>query len=139
LGVANLGGGIDASGDDIFFESMAHLVPGVAGTQPVLYDARVGGGFPAAVVQRVCEGASCQGGPGGGTEYGLPGSGVSGGEGLSGVVVKPPVVSPPPGLSRAQLLARALRVCRGGSRRARRGCEARARRRYGVKRVKGKR
>ncbi len=53
---------ITASGRDVFFLTTAELVPGNSNGLTVLYDARLGGGFPApqAPVER-CEGDACQG------------------------------------------------------------------------------
>jgi hypothetical protein len=50
------------SGRDVFFVTTAELVPGNSNGLPVIYDARLGGGFPPAEapVER-CEGDACQG------------------------------------------------------------------------------
>jgi hypothetical protein len=53
--------GIDASGDDVFFESSDALVPGDRDTQYDLYDARADGGFPLPPVEESCKGEGCYG------------------------------------------------------------------------------
>jgi hypothetical protein len=56
---------LDASGDghDVFFGSHAQLVAQDTDVAGDLYDARVGGGFPAPVAPAVCSGDECQGQP----------------------------------------------------------------------------
>jgi hypothetical protein len=123
--------GIDASGADIFFETVGSLVPRDTDTLVDLYDARANGGFtePASV-------ATCNGGclapenpvpklPDPGTATRAPGDNQP-----PGLAIK----SKP--LTRAQKLARALRACHGKPRKRRRFCEAAARRRYGRKPAK---
>jgi hypothetical protein len=125
--------GTDASGGDVFFSSGDQLVGQDTDTQLDLYDARVGGGFPAPPAAGAgCEGEACQGSASAPPLFGSPGSVSSAGGGNVATVIKPP---PPPrvkpkGLTRAQKLARALTVCRRGPRRARAVCEAHARKRY---------
>jgi hypothetical protein len=53
---------ITPSGRDVFFETNAGLLPGDSDGLPDIYDARLGGGFPAppASAER-CEGDACQG------------------------------------------------------------------------------
>jgi hypothetical protein len=54
--------GIDASGEDVFFNTLAKLTPTDTDGRPDLYDARVGGGFPVPAVPANCAAsASCQG------------------------------------------------------------------------------
>jgi hypothetical protein len=53
--------GIDASGEDVFFETADPLVAGDGDTQYDLYDAKVDGGFPLPAVQAGCEGEGCYG------------------------------------------------------------------------------
>jgi hypothetical protein len=54
--------GVSASGGDIFFETTDQLVTQDTDTQVDLYDARVDGGFPAAVSSLpTCQGDACQG------------------------------------------------------------------------------
>jgi hypothetical protein len=53
---------VTPSGNDVFFYSYAQLVPQDRDGTVDIYDARVGGGFPA-LAAPVCSGASCQGAP----------------------------------------------------------------------------
>jgi hypothetical protein len=53
---------VTPSGNDVFFYSYAQLVPQDRDATVDIYDARVGGGFPA-LAAPVCSGASCQGAP----------------------------------------------------------------------------
>lgn len=50
-----------ANGDDVFFETQAQLVPQDVDESFDIYDARVGGGFPAPASPAPCAGAACQG------------------------------------------------------------------------------
>jgi hypothetical protein len=50
------------SGDDVFFDTYAHLSANDADGLPDVYDARVGGGFPV-LAPPACSGTSCQGVP----------------------------------------------------------------------------
>ncbi len=128
--------GMGASGGDVFFRTHDPLVAGDVDTQQDVYDARVDGGFPAAVTPGVCEGEACQGALPGSPSFAGPGSdsGVGGGN-LPSVPVSTggggsPKARP---LARAQKLAGALRVCRRERKRQERVvCEARARKRFGT-------
>jgi hypothetical protein len=53
---------VTPSGNDVFFYSFAQLVPQDRDATVDIYDARVGGGFPA-LAAPVCSGTSCQGAP----------------------------------------------------------------------------
>jgi hypothetical protein len=56
--------GVSPSGNDVFFYTRAGLVPSdTDGGELDVYDARVGGGFPAAPVPAPCEGDACHGAP----------------------------------------------------------------------------
>jgi hypothetical protein len=127
-----------ASGGDVFFASGEDLVSQDTGQTVMVYDARVGGGFPAAAAPpSVCGGESCRpaesaqplGGP-------LASSTFTGG----GNVAPVPVVKPKPKvLTRAQKLAVALKACRKDKKKAKReSCEKRARSRYGPAKKKAK-
>jgi hypothetical protein len=50
-----------ASGDDVFISTYDELVPNPNGGDFAIYDARVGGGYPAAAAGPRCSGAACQG------------------------------------------------------------------------------
>jgi hypothetical protein len=119
--------GVDASGRDVFFRTSESLVPQDTDTQLDLYDAREDGGFPGLTAAPGCAGEACQGGappapalPRAGTEL------VPAGENAA----QPPkaVVKP---LTRAQKLAKALKVCREKrNKRKRVVCEKKARGAY---------
>ncbi len=139
IGSASPGGApeISSSARDIFFTSTGSLVPQDGDTLADIYDARVGGGFAALPSGSPgCEGDACQGTPAPAPVFAAPGSTV-----LPGAGNLPPVPPAPistgtskRALSRAQRLARALRVCakmRPG--RARRACERTAKARFGAK------
>ena len=133
---------LDASetGGDVFFQTLSRLAPQDYDTSLDIYDAHectpsAPCAPPAALVPPACTtGDACKAAPTPQpTLYGAPSSETFSGAG--NVVASgagPSVVSRSVG--RAQLLARALRACRGGPRRTRRSCEARARRRYGARR-----
>jgi hypothetical protein len=50
-----------ANGDDLFFTTRVQLVPEDTDNSSDMYDARVGGGFPAPVSSQSCAGESCRG------------------------------------------------------------------------------
>ncbi len=125
--------GTDASGQDAFFLSQAKLVPQYADTQVALYDAREEGGFPAPVLEPGCVGETCRGASGVAPVSSLPGSaGQAGGGNVSSAPVAAAPVVVGRKAVRAQLLARALRLCRAKHVRKQRAvCEVRAKRKYG--------
>ena len=55
--------GSDASGHNVFFTTADRLVPQDTDTELDIYDARIGGGFPAPVVSPPCLGEACHGIP----------------------------------------------------------------------------
>jgi hypothetical protein len=55
--------GSDASGANVFFTTADQLVPTDTDTQFDVYDARIGGGFPAPVTSASCQGEACHGIP----------------------------------------------------------------------------
>ncbi len=121
-----------ASGEDVFFTTASSLVSQDYGLIDV-YDARVNGGFPAPPGRLAgCEGEACQSpavAPLDATPGSLTFSGPGDVSGGSLAVVK----SKTGGLTRAQQLARALRVCSSKPKSKRAVCRARARKRYGPK------
>jgi DNA-binding beta-propeller fold protein YncE len=125
---------IDASanGDDVFIASRAQLVPEDQNGNFNLFDARVGG-VQSPSPSAMCSGVGCQGALPAPPIFTVPSSATFGGVGnlapSPGASVKPQSKS----LSKAQKLARALRVCKAKRRRERAGCEAQARKRYGAK------
>lgn len=125
--------GADASGGNVFFTSADALVPQDAESQLVLYDAREEGGFPAPVLAPGCVGETCRGSSGGAPQLGLPQS-VGQASGETAMPPAAPAKAKPKALSRAQLLAKALKACRAKHDKHRRAvCESQARKRYGVK------
>jgi hypothetical protein len=134
------------SGNDVFFATEDQLVPADTDSHVDVYDARVDGGFPVSTEPPSCDnGDSCKGpvSPQLGV-FGAPASATFSGAGNL-APASPPVslslVSPKPApkpLTRAEKLAKALKVCRGErSAKRREGCERAAQKRYGP--VKAKR
>jgi hypothetical protein len=128
--------GASPTGSDVFFSSADQLVPQDGDTQADMYDARIGGGFPAASEPAGCVGEACQGPASAAPAGQAPGSSSFSGAGNLG----PPAAGTngpgkPPTLTRSQRLARALRACARLPRRKRRACEARARKKFGAKRA----
>jgi hypothetical protein len=124
--------GIDLSGGDAFVETATPVLSSDGDTEADLYDARAGGGFPVPPAAAECEnegdvGGSCQ--SAGGPPPALP-------RAKSDSVVP----APPSGTSRAQQLAGAVKACRRAHKpgHARHACEARAHRRYGSIKPKGR-
>jgi hypothetical protein len=115
--------GASASGSDVYFTTADPLVSHDTDTQVDIYDARIGGGFPAAAPPTECQGDACQGTLGGVPQLQSPGSLSFTGPGNA--TPPPPVTSSP-----ASRLASALRACRRAPRHKRRRCEAMARRRF---------
>lgn len=88
---------LDATGADVFFKTVNHLVPSDVDTEWNLYDAREDGGFPAPVAPASCAGEGCQAAPSVSPPFGAPGSvSASGGGNLTGVAPAPlkPVSEP---------------------------------------------
>ena len=123
---------VDASedGDDVFFTSRADLTPQDQGENVVLYDARVGGGF--SQVTSGCIGTGCQGVPPAPPSFATPPSLTFGGSGNYAPVA---ALKPKPKTAaqiRAEHLAKALKLCRAKSNKAKRAaCERVGRKRYG--------
>jgi hypothetical protein len=128
--------GSDASGANVFFTTADALVAGDGDTQLDVYDARIcTAGEPCikpTVTPAGCLGEGCHGVPAGAPSLPAAGSASFAGAGNLAPPVSRPVVRPR-ALSRAQKLARALRVCRAERGRRRRACKALARRRYGAR------
>jgi hypothetical protein len=125
---------IDASatGDDVFIDTRAQLVPQDENDNFNVFDVRVGGVQPLSVP--ACSGTGCQGVPPAPPIFATPSSVTFAGVGNFEPSPRPLAVKAKP-LTRAQKLAKALKACkRGGSRRGERAvCEAHARKRYGDK------
>jgi hypothetical protein len=122
---------LDSSGDDVFIYTPDPLLAQDGDTQFDLYDARIGGGFPARPVAATCQGEACQGAPAEQVPFGTAGSAsVLGGGNLSpppnGRAVKPKAKT----VTRAQKRAKALKACKHRRARGRSVCEAQVRKRY---------
>jgi hypothetical protein len=131
--------GIDASGDNVFFATEAHLVGQDSDDLPDLYDARIDGGFPAPKNDE-CIGEACQGVFGASSGSLSPGSLSSGGKGNLTPTPKTAPKPKPKVLTRAQKLAKALQACRRDrSKKKRTQCEAIAQRHFGAKHKAGQR
>jgi hypothetical protein len=128
--------GVDASGEDVFFNTLDPLLARDVDTQWDIYDARMDGGFPAAVAPGVCEGEACQGALAASPAFAGPGS-VSGVGGGNLTALPPSTAEGNPKaklVTQAQKRAGALRLCRRERRKQRRmACEVRARERFGAK------
>jgi hypothetical protein len=132
--------GASASGHDVFFGTHARLASADADSAGDLYDARICTASDpcieaAAGETAQCEGDTCQNPPPPPIEA-TPGSLTFSGAGnfvtptAAGKSVKP--------LTRTQLLAKAMKVCRHKPKRQRAGCERRARKRYSSRASKRK-
>jgi hypothetical protein len=121
---------VDASagGNDVFFVSDAKLVPQDNNEDDHLYDDRVGGVQPSAPPG--CAGTSCGQVPIAPPIFPAPPSATFAGVG-NFPPPSPPKAAKPKSLSRAQKLAKALKVCKRKPKRERAGCKKSARRRYG--------
>jgi Tol biopolymer transport system component len=128
--------GMDASGENIFFETVDPLVSQDTDTQVDYYDARIDGGFPAVATLGGCSGDGCQGSSRIAPSTLAAGTLTQPAEGN----LTPPAAAKPKStkrnsiLTRAQKLARALKACRAKHNRHQRAvCEAHARRTFGRK------
>ncbi len=120
-----------SSGNDVFFDTLAQLVPQGTDGLPNVYDARVSGGFPV-LAAPACSGASCQGVPASAPIFETPPSATF--NGVGNFPAAPAVSTKPPTLTRAQQLAKALKACHAKhGRKTRASCEAIAKKRYGIK------
>jgi hypothetical protein len=127
--------GMSASGSDIFFSTHVPLVQQDTDVLGDVYDARIGGGFPAPR-EPTCSGEACQGSPSVLPSFGAAASSTSPAAGNlvpPSITVAPFTQPKPKALTRAQRLARALKACKGKPRKKRAVCESQARKSYGVK------
>jgi hypothetical protein len=120
--------GVDATGANVFFTTVDALVPQDTDTQSDIYDARIGGGFPAPVSPAGCAGDGCQGPSS--IPPALPLANTRAAEGGN---LAPPVSTPVVKLlTKAQKLAKGLKACRTKHNKHQRAiCEAQARKKYG--------
>lgn len=140
--ISNVAGGyesffLDASpdGSDVFFATAGRLVPQAIGDNVVVYDARIGGGFPAPTSVQGCEkSGACK--PPVFSQPEIYGAGPS--ETFNGpgnLTPAPPAPARPGAVQqRAVKLAKALKSCRKSRKKdKRKACEKLARKRYGAK------
>lgn len=126
--------GASPSGHDVFFTTGDRLVAQDTDTQQDVYDARIGGGFPAPAAPASCQGDECQG-PLSQTPPLLPSSSASlVAEGNLAPPVSKPAVKPKPELlTRAQKRAKALKACAKKPKKRRAACVKQAKKWYAVK------
>jgi WD40-like Beta Propeller Repeat len=118
---------VSANGSDVFFTTYDKLAPQDGDGAIDVYDARIGGGFPApSPPSSPCAGSEeCKGAASGAAVLGTPMSAAFSGAGNE----TPPATKP---ASTARKLARALRACRGKPKKRRARCRRQARKRYGA-------
>lgn len=128
--------GMSATGSDIFFQTRAPLVGQDTDGLGDIYDASIGGGFPAPADEPSCSGEACQGAPSPAPVWGGPGTAsfTGGGDLTPGAVAFPaPKEAKPKPPTRAAKLADALKACtKDIGKQKRVTCERRARKRFGV-------
>ncbi len=122
-------GDASTDGDDVFFFTRQSLVVQDRDENYDVYDARVEGGIvdQNPVDETGCSGEVCLGPATPAPVFALPSSTTF----VGSAATPPQTAAKPMPLTRAQQLARALKVCRGQLRKMRSGCEARAKKRYG--------
>jgi hypothetical protein len=122
--------GTDESGSDVFFKTADPLVGQDTDTNADVYDARIGGGFPAPAPGVECHVEGCQGPLSTPPSFALAATASNAGGDNLAPPPAPPAAPPP---SRSVRLAAALRSCHAKrGRRARAACEAAATKRYGA-------
>jgi hypothetical protein len=136
-GAGKGGSAMSASGSDIFFFTHAKLVGQDTDALGDLYDARVGGGFPAPEQERPCFDEACQGNSSPLPSFGSAASSLfTAGRNLppgSGSVLGFQISKPKP-LTRAQQLSKALKACKKKRNKKQRAtCESQARKKYAGK------
>jgi hypothetical protein len=123
--------GASESGSDVFFTTVDPLVPQDTDTEVDIYDARIGGGFPAPSASSGCQGDTCQGLPSPPPLFGAPSSTTFSGAGNLAPPPSPVTKSKAKPLTRAQKLAKARNACRKKNNRKKRAvCEKQAKRAY---------
>jgi hypothetical protein len=124
--------GITPSGRDIYFLTARALTAGDSGAEPDIYDARVGGGFPASV-PTPCFAEACQGAPASQPQPpGISASAAFNGPGSQLAPESPPAnLRKPKPPTAAQKLAKALKACKAKhNKKKRKACEKKARKTY---------
>jgi hypothetical protein len=133
--------GADANGENVFLVTRAQLTPEAQGGRYNLFDARIGGVQP--LTPLACSGTGCQGIPAAPPTFATPASTTFTGVGNfppPTAETKVPTKPKAKPLTRAQRLAKALKVCGNDRKRSTRArCKRTARKRYGsVKKAKKK-
>jgi hypothetical protein len=133
--------GASESGDNAFFQSTQALVPqDTQEEEHVIYDARVGGGFPAIASPPACTTAdACRSVPALQPPFPSAGVGTAAVFGEDNLAGSKPAVKAK-SFTRGQKLARALSAChKQKNKRKRAACERRARKSYGAKASRSRR
>lgn len=122
--------GASANGGDVFMITRADLTPNAQDALYKVFDARVEGVEPLA--PPACTGTGCQGVPGAPPIFATPSSVTYAGVGNfpAPTLTKATVKAKAKPLTRVQKLAKALKRCRGDSKKRRASCEVVARKRY---------
>ena len=132
------------SGSDIFFFTQKELVGQDVDQLVDVYDARIGGGFPVPVPKTSCSGEACQGTPSRLPTFSSPGSSsfTDGGNLTAPPATLSAPIEPRPKtklLTKAQKLAKALKVCKQDkSKKKRATCVRHARKEFGPSKKKKK-
>jgi hypothetical protein len=127
--------GIDASGGNVFFETVDSLVAQDSDSLVDVYDARIGGGFPAPASSVGCAGDGCR--VSSNVPPALAPAYTASHPGGENAATSAGVKVGPAHLTRAQRLARALKECNRRSRKRRAACVRLARKKYGLRAKKG--
>jgi hypothetical protein len=126
-----------ADGGDVYLITAQALTPGSNAVELAIFDAKVGGGFPAPseTTSESCSGESCSGPQSIAPRLpAISSTSTSGSGNLEPGVSKPPAVR---SLTSAQKLAKALKSCRAKRNKHKRSvCEAQAHKRYGPRQKK---
>jgi hypothetical protein len=125
-----------STGEDVFFASPNRLLPTAQAEVESVYDARVSGGFPLPSVPAPCSGSdTCKPPPTPSASSGPAASETA--EGPGNLAPPPPTVVKPKPLTRAQKLAKALKVCAKDRQRSKRArCQKQAKQKYGAAKAK---
>jgi hypothetical protein len=121
--------GASTSGDDVFITTRGKLVPEDENENIDVYDIRAGA-VPPPVSSR-CTGSGCQGVPATPPVFATPPSVTYNGVGNFASPVKTSSVKAKP-LTRAEKLAKVLKVCRRKPKKKRSSCETQAKRKFGA-------
>jgi hypothetical protein len=105
--------GVDSFGQNALFVTASPLVPQQGDTQPVLYDAREDGGFPAPTLEPGCFGEACRGSSAAAPLSPVPGSADQAGGGNVSPSTSAPAAPKKPGHSpRPRAMAKARPTCK---------------------------